>query len=98
MSAVDYILDGLAAELELERELGVRAIEIDRSLLVATAVESRSEPPKAVEPRAIEGRREPSAAAESTAFGRYRQLSSRNRQSDSRTIEQSNNSTASTWS
>ena len=93
MSAVDYILDGLAAELELERELGVRAIEIDRSLLVATAVESRREPPKAVEPRAAEGRRQPSAAAESTAFGRYRQLSSRNRQSDSRTIEQSNSRT-----
>ena len=33
MDAVDYILDGLEAALELERELGVKAIEIDRSLL-----------------------------------------------------------------
>ena len=35
MTALEYILDGLAAELELERELGVRTIEIDRSLLAA---------------------------------------------------------------
>lgn len=33
MLSVDYILDGLEAELELERELGVRTVEIDRSLL-----------------------------------------------------------------
>lgn len=33
MTAVDYILDGLEAALELERELGTRVIEIDRSLL-----------------------------------------------------------------
>ena len=30
---MEYVLDGLEAELELERELGVRAVEIDRSLL-----------------------------------------------------------------
>ena len=30
---VDYILDGLEAALELERELGVRTVEIDRELL-----------------------------------------------------------------
>ena len=35
MNAVDYILDGLEKELELERELGVRAVEFDRSLLAA---------------------------------------------------------------
>lgn len=34
MNAVDYILDGLEAALELERELGVRVIECDRALLV----------------------------------------------------------------
>ena len=34
---VDYILDGLAAALELERELGTRTVEIDRSLLVPPA-------------------------------------------------------------
>ena len=35
MTALEYILDGLEAELALERELGVRSIEIDRALLVA---------------------------------------------------------------
>ena len=34
MTALEYILDGLEAELALERELGVRVIECDRSLLV----------------------------------------------------------------
>ena len=33
MSAVEYILDGLEAALELERELGVRTVECDRGLL-----------------------------------------------------------------
>ena len=33
MNALDYILDGLEAELVLERELGVRTVEFDRSLL-----------------------------------------------------------------
>ena len=33
MNVVEYILDGLEAALELERELGVRTIEIDRGLL-----------------------------------------------------------------
>ena len=33
MTALDYILDGLEAELELERELGVRVVELDRALL-----------------------------------------------------------------
>lgn len=32
MTAVEYILEGLEAELELERELGVRVIECDRAL------------------------------------------------------------------
>ena len=31
--SLEYVLDGLEAELELERELGVRAVEIDRALL-----------------------------------------------------------------
>ena len=38
---MEYVLDGLEAELELERELGVRAVEIDRSLLVP----AQSSPP-----------------------------------------------------
>ncbi len=33
MTAVEYILDGLEAELALERELGVRVVECDRNLL-----------------------------------------------------------------
>ena len=37
MTALDYILDGLEAELALERELGVRSVEIDRALLVPLA-------------------------------------------------------------
>ena len=38
MDVVEYILDGLEAALELERELGVRTVEIDRGLLGATTV------------------------------------------------------------
>jgi len=34
-SVIDFILDGLEAELELERELGVRTVEIDRALLAS---------------------------------------------------------------
>ena len=37
MNALDYILDGLEAALELERELGVRVVECDRSLLTPTS-------------------------------------------------------------
>ena len=33
MNAVEYILNGLVEALELERELGVRSVEIDRALL-----------------------------------------------------------------
>ena len=35
MTALEYLLDGLEAELELERELGVRVVELDRSLLAS---------------------------------------------------------------
>ena len=35
MNAVDYILEGLEAELALERELGIRMVECDRSLLAS---------------------------------------------------------------
>ena len=54
MTALEYILDGLEAELALERELGVRSVECDRSLLaMAPAVPAPSaskpvEPPKPV--------------------------------------------------
>ena len=46
MTALEYLLDGLEAELELERELGVRVVELDRALLAPMAVESRRSPPQ----------------------------------------------------
>ena len=39
MTALDYILNGLEAELQLERELGVRFVECDRSVLEPVAAE-----------------------------------------------------------
>lgn len=53
MNAIDYILDGLEAELALERELGVRSVEIDRSLLasVASAPPAEDPAPCAAEPQ-----------------------------------------------
>ena len=41
MDVVEYILDGLEAALELERELGVRTVECDRAVL---AGEKKAEP------------------------------------------------------
>ena len=35
MTVLEYLLDGLEAELELERELGVRVVELDRTLLAS---------------------------------------------------------------
>lgn len=35
MTAVDYVLEGLEQWLEVERECGVRTLEVDRSLLVS---------------------------------------------------------------
>ena len=37
MEVVDFLLDGLEKALELERELGVRTVEIDRALIGASA-------------------------------------------------------------
>lgn len=47
MNLADYLLDGLIEYLELERELGVRSVECDLSLLH----EDPSPPPVAVSPR-----------------------------------------------
>ena len=44
MTALEYILDGLEAELALERELGVRSFEMDRTLLAPMAVAPRTVP------------------------------------------------------
>ena len=58
MTALDYILDGLEAALELERELGVRTVEIDRGVLVPRAqclvprAKEKCLVPRAVVPRA----------------------------------------------
>lgn len=41
MSCLRNILDGLEAALELERELGVRSVPLDRSLLAAPAAPAR---------------------------------------------------------
>ena len=53
---MEYVLDGLEAELELERELGVRVVEIDRALLspspAAAAVRAGVPPPAAAAVRA----------------------------------------------
>ena len=53
---MEYVLDGLEAELELERELGVRAVEIDRALLspspAAAAGRAAVPPPAAAAGRA----------------------------------------------
>ena len=45
MDALEYILDGLEAELALERELGLRVVECDRSVLAEPA---SLRPPSAV--------------------------------------------------
>ncbi len=50
MTALDYILNGLEAELQLERELGVRFVECDRSVLEPVA----AEPPPRAEVKASE--------------------------------------------
>ena len=50
--SLEYVLDGLESELELERELGVRVVEIDRAMLsppsaAAPAVRAGVPPPAA---------------------------------------------------
>ena len=57
MTALDYILDGLEAELALERELGVRSVEIDRALLAPLAPPGGSSGSR--EPRSSSGSSEP---------------------------------------
>ena len=68
MSAVEYILDGLEAALELERELGVRSVEIDRGLLGVTTVprlpSQVSSPSTKVGPKTEDVRRETPAGLE----------------------------------
>jgi len=47
VTALEYILDGLEAELALERELGVRSVEIDRAVLsVSIPAQPAAAPPR----------------------------------------------------
>ena len=53
MTGVEYILSGLEAALELERELGTRFVELDRSLLASPSpsrVEAPSSPARQPSP------------------------------------------------
>ena len=62
VSVVDYIIDGLEAELELERELGVRFVECDRSLLAPlTRAPRESAPGTATVPAPAQSAASPSA-------------------------------------
>lgn len=60
MTALDYILNGLEAELQLERELGVRFVECDRRVLEPVAAETQ--PPAEVKATEPAGARAVSAA------------------------------------
>lgn len=53
MNAVDYILAGLEAELELERELGTRQVEFDRSLLVPPSTAAVARPKEQPTPQPV---------------------------------------------
>ena len=64
MTALDYILDGLEAELALARELGVRTVEIDRALLVPPSASAAVRPP----PPPAPAPRPPAASASAYAF------------------------------
>ena len=68
MDVLDFILDGLEAALELERELGVRSVEIDRGLLGVTTVprlpSQVSSPSTKVGPKTEDVRRETPAGLE----------------------------------
>lgn len=46
VSALDEVLTGIEAELEVERELGVRIVELDRALLAEAVVAQKVEAPK----------------------------------------------------
>lgn len=60
MTALDYILNGLEAELQLERELSVRFVECDRSVLETVADETQ--PPAEVKASEPAGARSAPAA------------------------------------
>jgi hypothetical protein len=55
VTALDYILNGLEAELQLERELGVRFVECDR--IVLEPVVPETQPPAEVKASELAGAR-----------------------------------------
>ena len=64
-AAIDYLLDGLAAALELERDLGARTVEVDGGLLAALRPQASSAQPPASAP--VAPSRESPAAAPAAA-------------------------------
>ena len=91
MDVVEYILDGLEAALELERELGVRTVECDRTVLGG---EKKAEPrlsSKVLSPSGTTGGLETKDLRRETRTG----LETRDARpaAVNRTIEQSNNRT-----
>ena len=87
MDVVEYILDGLEAALELERELGVRAVECDRGLLAAGV---SSLPSKVLSPSGEGGLKTEDVRRETPAGLETRDARPA---AVNRTIEQSNNRT-----
>ena len=87
LSVVEYILDGLEAALELERELGVRTVEIDRGLLGATCQRVGGVVPNAPQPRKNANSFDDGCGAQRTARPTTVPPPA------NRTIEQSNNQT-----
>ena len=67
MDVVEYILDGLEAALELERELGVRSVEIDRKLLGEARQRVGGVVPNAPQPRKNENSFDDGCGAQRTA-------------------------------
>lgn len=67
MTALEYILDGLEAELELERELGVRTVEFDRALLATPPAPPPRSGTAAEPPRRAQAAEPPRRAAAAPA-------------------------------
>ena len=92
MDVLDFILDGWERALELERELGVRTVEIDRALLGAEKVVEPRLPSRVLSPsgeaaglKTEDGRRETPAGSE-TRDVRPAAVNQTVEQSNSRTI------------
>ena len=63
MNAVEYVLDGLERWLEVERECGVRALEVDRSLLAPPSAAAPAAPAPVAGERATVDNASPRQAA-----------------------------------